>query len=86
MLTGLPRPLPIVGAMVDFAKAQSTWYATWPASDDDRALRMYVPSRPLSFQQFPFYCFSLLLLFSRVARACADSRVRSDYVKMWQLC
>ncbi|THH07150.1 hypothetical protein EW146_g9404, partial [Bondarzewia mesenterica] len=29
-----------VAAMVDFAKAQSTWYATWPQSDDDRAFRI----------------------------------------------
>ncbi|KAI0051591.1 glycoside hydrolase family 16 protein [Auriscalpium vulgare] len=30
-------------AMRDFAQAQSTWSATWPDSDDDRAFRMYVP-------------------------------------------
>ncbi|KAI5117892.1 hypothetical protein M0805_001977 [Coniferiporia weirii] len=27
-------------AMTDFANAQSTWYATWPTSDDDRAFRI----------------------------------------------
>ncbi|EJD07749.1 uncharacterized protein FOMMEDRAFT_116159 [Fomitiporia mediterranea MF3/22] len=27
-------------AMTDFAKAQDTWSATWPSSDDDRALRV----------------------------------------------
>ena len=27
-------------AMTDFAKAQSTWFATWPTSDDDRAFRI----------------------------------------------
>lgn len=27
-------------AMYDFAKAQDTWAATWPASADDRAFRM----------------------------------------------
>lgn len=27
-------------AMTDFANAQSTWSATWPSSDDERALRI----------------------------------------------
>ncbi|KIK60766.1 glycoside hydrolase family 16 protein [Collybiopsis luxurians FD-317 M1] len=27
-------------AMYDFAKAQSTWSATWPSSEDDRAMRV----------------------------------------------
>ena len=27
-------------AMTDFAKAQDTWFATWPSSDDDRAFRI----------------------------------------------
>ena len=46
--------------MTDFAKEQSTWYATWPSSDDERAFRMwgdFTDSKPihantLSFQWF----------------------------------
>ena len=32
--------------MYDFAKAQDTWSATWPDSEEDRSFRMYVASSP----------------------------------------
>ena len=31
-------------AMQTFAQAQDKWYNTWPESEDDRAMRMYVVS------------------------------------------
>ena len=31
-------------AMQTFAQAQDRWYKTWPESEDDRAMRMYVVS------------------------------------------
>lgn len=42
--------------MVDFANAQSTWFSTWPQSDDDRAFRMYVSS----FLFLPEACANLV--------------------------
>jgi hypothetical protein len=31
-----------IAAMLEFAMAQSNWYASWPQNPDDRAFRMYV--------------------------------------------
>ena len=41
-----PRHRPLYSiyadAMQTFAKAEDKWYKTWPESDEDRAMRMYV--------------------------------------------
>jgi hypothetical protein len=33
-------------AMQIFAQAEDKWYKTWPESEEDRAMRMYVVSTP----------------------------------------
>jgi hypothetical protein len=57
-------------AMQTFAQAEDKWYKTWPSSEEDRAMRMYVISTlSTGFE-------------NRVDRF----DTISDYVKMWEQC
>jgi hypothetical protein len=43
-------------AMQTFAQAEDKWYKTWPESEEDRAMRMYV----VSFNNLLFTVFEEL--------------------------
>lgn len=49
-------------AMQTFAQAEDKWYKTWPESEEDRAMRMYV----VQYFQSYFFFFRIVLTVRRL--------------------